>query len=133
MVTEMVVKESLSSEMISAGAQLTRRLDQMHFVVSASFWFYLSDINSWRLIIATPEVKVNGPKKAYKQIQSAIARMPENLPKIALKDISVVDSQNPLILRLRVFGRVEGISGVRFSNNVINGVPIEDAYIYRLT
>jgi hypothetical protein len=133
MVTEMVVKESLSTEMISAGAELTRRLDQMNFIVSASLWFYLSDINSWRLIIATPEVRVNGPKKAYKQIQSAIAKMPENQPKIALKDISVVDSQDPLISLLRMFGRVEGISGVRFSNNVINGVPIEDAYIYRLT
>ena len=133
MVTEMVVKESLSNEMISAGAELTRRLDQMNFIVSASLWFYLSEINSWRLIIASPEVRVNGPKKAYKQIQSAIAKMPENQPKIALKDISVVDSQDSLISLLRMFGRVEGISGVRFSNNVINGVPIEDAYIYRLT
>ena len=27
----------------------------------------------------------------------------------------------------------KGISGIRFSNNVVDGTPIEDAYIYRVT
>jgi hypothetical protein len=133
MVTEMVVKESLSSEMISAGEELTNRLDKAHFIVSASFWFYISDANVWRFIIASPEVTTKGPKKVYKQIQSVIAKMPESQPKIALKDITVVDSKDPLVTLLRTSVRVTGIPGVRFSQNVVNGFLIEDAYIYRLT
>jgi len=117
MVTEMVVKESLSDEMIFAGAELMRRLDEARFTVSASPWFYTSDANTWRLIIASPEVKISGPKKAYKQIQAVLARVPEDQPKVALKDITVVDSKDPLISLLRAFIRVEGISGIRFSNS----------------
>ena len=130
----MVVKESLSSEMISAGAELTRRLDETRFIVSASLWLYIPEINTWRFIVASPEVRTQGPKKAYKQVQSVISKMPEDQPKIPLKDVTVIDSNDPLISLLRVaIGTVDGISSIRFTHNVINGTLIEDAYIYRVT
>jgi hypothetical protein len=131
MVTEMVVKESLSSEMIAAGAELIRRLDEMRFIVSASLWFYLPDLNTWRFIIGSPEVRTQGPKKAYKQVQSAITKIPAAQPKISLKDITVVDSNDPLISLFRGFMKMNG-EGIRLTHNVINGVSIEDAYIYRI-
>jgi hypothetical protein len=130
----MVVKESLTGEMISAGAELTRRLDNAGFIVSASLWFYMSDTNTWRFIIASPEVRTKGLKKAYKQVQSVLSKIKEDQPRIELKDITVIDSKDPLISLLRVAIRTEdGISGIRFSQNMINGILIEDAYIYRLT
>ncbi|MFN2514070.1 MAG: hypothetical protein ABR568_21985 [Pyrinomonadaceae bacterium] len=79
MATEVVVKHSLSDEMISAGAELTRRLDDARFIVSASLWLFTPETGGWRFVIGG------------------------------------------------------GISGIRFTNNVINGTPIEDAYIYRIT
>jgi hypothetical protein len=134
MVTEMVVKESLSNEMISAGSELTRRLDESRFLVSASFWLYDTDSNAWRFLVASPEVRTRGLKGAYKQVQSAVAGIPEGQPKISLKDISVVDSNDPLVSLMRVAIKTgDGISGIRFTRNMINGVLIEDAYIYRLT
>jgi hypothetical protein len=72
--------------------------------------------------------------KSYKNVQSVIARMPEDMPKIPLKDISVVDSNDQLISLLRTAIKTnDGISGIRFSRNTINLNYIEDAYIYRLT
>ncbi len=133
MVTEVVVKETLSSEMISAGNELIRRLDETGFIVTASLWLYIAEVNAWRFIIASPEVRTEGPKKAYKQVQSVISKMPEDQPKISLKDVSVIDSNDPLVSLLRVAIRTgDGISGIRFSHNVINGTFIEDAYIYRI-
>ncbi|MGI9105616.1 MAG: hypothetical protein ACR2G4_05145 [Pyrinomonadaceae bacterium] len=133
MVKEMVVKESLSGEMISAGAELTRRLDDARLIVDASLWFYTTESNAWRLIVASPEVRVQGTRWTYKKIQSVISRMPSEQPGISLKDITVVDNQDPLIALLRgVVKTPDGINGIRFSRNVINGVLIEDAYIYRM-
>ncbi len=133
MVTEALVKESLSSEMISSGEALTRRLDEARFVVSASLWLYIPETNAWRLIIGTPEVRTLGPKKAYKQVQSVISRMPLDHARIPLKDITVIDSNDPLLSLLRLAIKTgDGISGIRFTRNVINGTPIEDAYIYRI-
>jgi hypothetical protein len=130
----MVVKEALSSEMIYAGAELTRRLDEAMFILTASLWLYITEAYAWRFIIGSPEVRTNGPKKAYKQIQTVISKMSEDQPKIQLKDVTVIDSNDPLISLLRIAVRTgEGISNVRLTHNVINGVLIEDAYIYRIT
>ena len=134
MVTEVVVKDSLSSEMISAGAELTQRLDNSRFIVSASLWFYIPETNVWRFVIGSPEVRIGGPKKAYKQVQSVLSRIPEDQPKIPLKDITVIDSKDPLIMLLKsAITTGDEIAGIRFTHNVINSVVIEDAYIYRLT
>ncbi len=75
MVTEMVVKESLSTEMISAGAELTRQLAEARLLIDASLWFYSTDSNAWRFIIASPEVRADGPKWMYKKFkQSSLKR-----------------------------------------------------------
>jgi hypothetical protein len=135
MVTEVVVKESLSTDMISAGAELTRLLDESRLIVSASLWLYIPETNVWRFVIGSPEVRTHGPRKAYKKIQSVVSKMSEDQPKIPLKDITVVDSNDPLISLLRVAIGTTGnvISDIRVTHNVINGVLIEDAYIYRIT
>ena len=44
MYQEVVVKEALTPEMIAAGAELTRRLDEDGFELVASFWLYTSEI-----------------------------------------------------------------------------------------
>jgi len=134
MVTEILVKESLSSEMISAGKRLTVLLDKNNFNVSASLWFYMSDVNTWRFIIASPEVSSKGIKIAYERVQRIISSISTNKPLITLKDISLLEPSDSLISSLRIAVRTgNSISGIRFSQNVINGILIEDAYIYRLT
>lgn len=133
MVKEMVVKDFLSHEMIAAGAELTRRLDEANLIVDAALWSYTTDSRTWRFIIASPEVRTHGPKWVYKKVQTVLFRMPPEYSKISLKDIAVVDNRDPLITLLGTAIKTgEGVANIRFSQNVINGVFIEDAYIYRL-
>jgi hypothetical protein len=96
MAEEAMVKESLTKEMIQAGADLTRRLDDARLRVNASFWLYISDSNLWRLIIASPAVREAGPKKVYKKIQSVLPKTDKNELSILLKDISVIEDNNYL-------------------------------------
>ena len=133
MVTEMVVKESLSEQMIESGAELTRHLDAENMAVTASLWFYDTDANDWRFLIATADIRSEGIREIYKKVEAVVTAMPPN-NSIELKDISVLDSDDPLISTLRVGVRTgTGISRIRFSRNMINGTYIEDAFIYRLT
>ncbi len=133
MVTEILVKESLSDRMTSAGSDLVRHLDQAGLRVTAALWFYDPDSNSWRLIIATPDVGTRGLKAIYGEVQSVVITLPEDRS-IPFKDISVVDANDPLISLLRsAISTGDGIAGITFSRNMINGTLIEDAYIYRLT
>ena len=134
MAEETVVKEMLTQEMVQAGADLTRRLDETHLEVRASLWLYLPDKNLWRLIVASPAVRHDGPKKVYQQIQTILSKMSDKTWKIPLYDISVVEESDPLIASLRTsMDTKDGIPGRRFSRDTINGYFIEDTYIYKMT
>jgi len=133
MVENVLVKEVLTESMIKAGEELTRLLDQMNWRVTASLWFYFVEENQWKLLITSPWVGKEGPKRAYHRIQEALGKLQQDIPKISLQDIVVTDESHPLISLMKIAIQTDnGISGIRFSKNVINGQVIEDAYIYRL-
>ena len=133
MAQEVLVKESLSKEMISAGERLARYLNDSALEIDALLWLYLPDLNAWRFVIATPEVKAKGPKGVYQKLRAIISDMPLEEQPVDSDDIMVLDSSDPLIQLLRTAIKTgAGISGIRFSRNVINGVLIEDAFIYKL-
>jgi hypothetical protein len=134
MAFKILVTDSLTDAMIEAGEKLTRFLDSVGFPVSASFWLYLPELKVWRLTIASPLVSQYGPKEAYKKIHQAILSAPADLPIIPTEHIRLVPREHPLVSLLRkVVTTGKSLSGVRFSENVINGVLIPDAYLYRVT
>jgi hypothetical protein len=134
MAQDIVVKESLTDTMIRAGAELTRKLDALQWPVLASLWLYESEGNQWKLVLASPRVKSEGPKKSYETIQSALAETTGAKETLALSDIAVTDPDDPLIALLRIAIRTgPTVEGLRFTRNVINGRFIEDAYIYRVS
>ena len=86
------------------------------------------------LVIATPEVRTEGPKKVYEKIRSLVSTIRARNPLVPLEEISVVDPNSPIIKVLKSGLRTwPGSGGVRFSRNVVNGVLVEDAYIYKLS
>lgn len=133
MAEEVLVKESISRDMISAGERLARYLVNSEIPIDALLWIYVPESNAWRFLVASPEVKINGPKSVYQKIRSSIEQMPGDEERVAWDDIVVVDSNDPLIKLLRqAITTGQAISGIRFSRNIVNGVLIEDAYIYKL-
>lgn len=52
---------------------------------------------------------------------------------VSLNDVGVTDTSSTLVNLLRTaISTGDGISGIRFSRNTINGTFIEDSYIYRI-
>ena len=128
-----MVDETLTSEMIKAGAALTERMDKAHIDVRASLWMYSADISAWRLILAIPGVSKEGPKKIYRKIQTALIGMKSDFPSLTLSHIAITPPDSSLIRVLRsAVTTGPGISGIRFSRDTIDGTYIEDSYIYRL-
>lgn len=136
---KMLVKESLSPAMIEAGKELTRALDKEENV-SASFWLFASDVGDWRLVLGMPSLNRVGPRAAYMRIQKILSRLKKRphrpLPKeFNLEKIVVLESTNLLLNALKMLittGRA-AVEDIRLTNNNINGITIEDAYVYRLS
>jgi hypothetical protein len=126
-------KATLVDADMKAGEVLLNKLDETKFDVRAALWFYMPDSEEWRLILASPTVDAEGPKKAYEIVQSQLQGLDQGY-ELSLQNISLVGPGDKLIKLLKLAIKTgKGVSHIRFTRNVINNVFIEDAYIYRLT
>jgi hypothetical protein len=126
-----VATAALVDTEISLGRELINALDEAGFPVQAALWVYVPEASEWRFVVATPLVDQKGPTATYSEVQRALKRFVPS--QISLRRISVVSPRDRFIQVLRSAIRTDpGISGIRFTNNTINNVFVEDAYIYRL-
>ena len=130
MAEEVLVKDTLTDRMIEAGAAVVELLRARNFPVDAALWLYLTDVNRWRLMLATPGVRLEGPLKAYKRLIRDLGD--EAMLGLTIEDMAVIDSRDPLVQLLRGATRKDrSARGTRFSHSTIKGQFIEDAYVYR--
>jgi len=126
-----MVASVLTDRLIKSGETLLKELDAV-VTVDAAFWFYFPEEGFWKLMLSLPEVAKEGPRDAYAKVQKALAKLGTE-PGLALDDVAVAKPGAPIVHLLKTGIRTgPGIGGIRFSNNVINGQLISDAYIYRL-
>lgn len=132
MAKDILVTERLSDSMMKAGSTLVERLDAEGAEIKSSFWLYFSEEKTWKLIIASPLVDTEGPRKYYKKIVAVNDLAGASEEVISLNDIGVTSTSNQIVQLLKfAICTGDGVSGIRFSKNTINGVYIDDAYIYR--
>src|SRR5450755_4268964 len=109
---EILVSSPFTPEMKEAGEALVRELDGRHFLARAVFWLYFSEQHDWRLVIATPHVRLEGPKKLYRSLQKVLPKIQGSLK---LSSIALLDTKDPLISLLSSAVHTgDGISGIRF-------------------
>jgi len=128
-----MVTTILTKEMIEAGASLLKKLDDKGVQPDAAFWFYFPDLQRWKLVLAEVKLGSTGPREIYSRIQEVLSQFTQELKDLSLDSITLAKPDAPIVSLLRVAIKTgPAITGIRFTNNVINGVVIEDAYIYRL-
>jgi|SRR5579871_2078876 len=124
-------KATLVNIDIAGGERVLQILDQAGFKVNIALWLYSSEFEAWRLYLASPVVDVNGPKKAYVQLLSAIRSYDPDLTSAIT--ITLVSPRHPLMRALkRSFGETASVHGMRLGGNVIGGIFVEQAYVYRV-
>ncbi|MEL7665607.1 MAG: hypothetical protein AAGU10_16010 [Methanosarcina mazei] len=126
-------KATLVKDDISDGKKLIQHLDNTEFKVNSALWFYATDLNEWKLVLASEYLKAHGLKEAYSFVQNELEKL--YLTNISLNNIAITGANDQLIelLKRGIVTGSKDISDIRFTRNVINGVMIEDALIYRLT
>jgi len=117
---------------IEKGKGVLKALDKGGVPVTSAFWRYMPESTEWRLMVATPLVERDGPRAGYEAVEKAVTKYggPHEIP---LSQMSVVSSTDPFVrlIRTAVKTAPKDVSGIRFTNNVINNVLVEDVYIYR--
>lgn len=132
----------LVADFIARGAAVIRALDDHAVPVPAAFWLYQSEDQGWRLIVATTIVDDAGPLEAYRRVLKLFDEaLPDKRsildPDYAFDEVldrlTLVSPNEPIVQLLGSMVRTgHELSGIRFTNNTINGVFIPDAFIYRI-
>ena len=124
-------KATLVDPAFDSGARLLRALDES-ITISSAFWWLDKETGDWLLVLASPEVDRRGPRHVYRVVQNVLRKTDPS--GIDFSDISVVGERDATVRLLSSAVRTgSGVGSVRLQNNVINGVLVEDAYVYRLT
>jgi len=84
-----MVGTALTPQLIEEGAELLRALDAAGLTPDAAFWFYFSDINAWKLVLAEMRVGPAGPREVYKQVQRALGTRADKIKSFSLADVDV--------------------------------------------
>ena len=132
MAEDIVVKEQLTNELNEVGAQLIAQLDAVGLPMVAAFWFFSSETNEWRLLIASPERSVHGPQGIYRKIREAREALGEKAAALPLSLVSLIAENDELVQAFRAIPAGEGISRKRFTKEVVNRRYIDDALVYRI-
>ena len=128
-----MASEPLVTSEIEGGLKLLQVLDEAQFGIKAAFWFYHSDQERWRFVIATEDGDRNVEAK-YLEAANAIAKARERGASdlLPLDKVKITGAKDPLVKGLGMMIRMSGTGSVRFSRNMINGIYVEDALIHRL-
>lgn len=126
---------SLVERDISYGEQVVRALDAsedaaMHPI--AALWFLFPEDDTWRLLLALPARAEQEPQLVYQKLIDVLVQAGVRGD---LESIGLMAPDNPLIRLLAVAIQTpeNAVSGIRFTDNVVNGQLVPDAYIYRLS
>jgi hypothetical protein len=120
----------LSAKQIADGKRFIQALDEAGVVASAVLWFWSAPPGAWHYVVASPLVEPGQDMPV--RIAAVLALMPPDFA-VNRDNLKLYPPQAELVRTLQNLMQTgPGISAIRMTGNVINGVRIEDAYVYRL-
>lgn len=116
---------------VDMGREFIRILDEASFPVTGAAWIFFPDVEEWRLVIRTPKAEKN-LQQALLEIAVALDSQGDLRKRLDLSRVKLVPPKDRMLAAMGSVVRADGLSTIRFSRNIVNGVLIDDALIYRL-
>lgn len=124
--------ETLREADIEFGKRLWQSLRRSkRFPTQGVFWLLEPQAAEWHLVIATPKVDQVGQRDAYRELADITRKIPADSAQ--LLKIELVSPNQPLYQALRsVFAQTASVEGARLGNTQVEGIFINDAYLYEV-
>jgi hypothetical protein len=127
-----MAKETLLDSDIAAGASFIEALDKDGEAINAALWFYYPDLSQWKLLLASSKFKAGDLTGSYTKISQVLSSQDKISKNISISDIKILQNKDPLMKLLKVIVRTgKDLNQIRMTSNVLNGIYVEDALIYR--
>lgn len=128
-----MVKGALVDSYVAAGERLVKLLDEAGVDVTGAMWLHQAESDAWFLLLSSPDVERDGPRKAYQRLQAVFNPHQKELEPLEILDVTWKGPHE------RPFEQIRGIpvtgSGalarMRFSG-IIGDLFVDNALIYRM-
>lgn len=138
MATETLVIETrlpFTREMFEQGRRFAHRAREP-LALTACFWLFHDESTSWRLWIATADLRETGARPVYLQAGRVFLEMEADTPfdpfyQLSQSDIYALDDREQVVGTLRALAeRRDHRTDLRFTRTAARGQYIEDAFVY---
>lgn len=127
-----MAKETLLESDIAAGARFIEALDEDGEAVDTALWFYYPDLSQWKLLIASPAFEKDRPTSSYTKVSKLLSNEDEVGRSISISDIKILTAKDPMRRLLKGIIRTgKSLDRIRMTSNILNGIYVEDALVYR--
>lgn len=136
MAEEILVRTSLNDQMLEAGTKLLQDIKDANFDIMAAFWLFFVEAGEWRLVLVSPRVDSDGPRKLYAELSERLYDGKEKVYGLDIMNITFMSLNDKIVGALaganwsykRSLGY--GLSGQRLYDVHLNGTYIENMYLY---
>lgn len=127
-----MAKETLLETDIAAGAQFIEALDRRGQSIEAALWLYYPDLPQWKLLLSSAKFEGKDLTKSYTKISQILSSEEEISKNISVADVKLLNHGDPMMKLLKgVVHTGKGLDRIRVTANVLDGIYVEDAIIYR--
>ena len=119
---------------LAEGKKLIDALEMSGLPLKAAMWLHFDEADVWRLMLASPLVDDEGPRRVYERIQKVLIARKDILD-IRLSDITVLGPDEDIVKPLRIaYDKRAETEGIIVKNGVITGgnrsVNLDETDIY---
>jgi hypothetical protein len=122
--------ETLTGADVEFGKRLWDALrENRDFPTAGMFWLFEPGASEWHLMVASPLVDKLGPRDAYRVLSQVSRDVPADSAQ--LLKIELISPRQALYEALRkVFAKTKSVEGARLGGSQVQGMYVEDAYLY---
>jgi hypothetical protein len=129
-----MAEETLVESLVSDSVKLVEELDKQGDDPSNALWYYFSDAEEWRLLIAGPTFDHLLPKhedQAYQKVATGITKA--DLDSLTIADVKLVRTDDPLLVATKFVMKTpaHGVVRAHFRDNTFNGIFVKEMLVLR--
>jgi hypothetical protein len=129
-----MAEEALVESLVSDSVKLVEELDKQGDNPSNALWYYFSDAEEWRLLIAGSTFDRLLPKnedQAYQKVATGITKA--KVDSLTIANVKVVRTDDPVLIATKFLMRTpaRGVVRAHFRDNTFNGIFVKEMLVLR--
>lgn len=129
-----MAEEALVEPLVSDSLALIKQLDTSGVAPTNVLWYFFSDAEEWRLLVAGPGFDLLLPKdeeKAYQRLARAINAA--SITSLTIADVKIVRTDDALLSATKFLLKtpVNGLVRAHFRDSTFNGLFVKEMLVLR--